>query len=188
MTKNELYEKFKTSGFLVLFIWAVYLIDLIIPFNLNNLGITPRSIPGLIGIPLSPMLHAGLWHIMSNTLPLLILSFVLFISYPKHALPMMVFGIIVGGSLVWIMGRASTHVGASGLIYAMAAFLIAAGFFSKSVKHILVSLLIIILYGGLVWGVFPTRPWVSWEGHLFGALSGVLYAYLIKSKLTNTKL
>lgn len=183
MDKNQLLNKLKIALTFVALIWGVFLVDFLSSGYLSQFGIRPRNLYGLVGIFTAPFLHAGLWHIVSNTFPLFLLSFALFVFYPKHAWRVIIFSIVLGGALVWIMGRNANHIGASGLIYALAAFLIAAGLYTKSVKGIIVSLIIIILYGGLIWGVFPTRPWVSWEGHLFGAVAGVAYGYLFRQSL-----
>jgi len=106
----------------------------------------------------------------------------LFTFYEKHALEVIIESVLLGGILVWIFGRSASHIGISGLIYSLAAFLIMAGLLKKDIKSLLVSVLILFLYGGLIWGVFPGRFWISWEGHLFGAAAGVLIAFALFKK------
>ena len=173
--------------FFIILLWIIKIVDSILPFDLCQFGIVPRSFQGLIGIVLSPLLHANYFHIVSNTIPTFILLLVLFSFYKKHAFVVIIGSVLLGGGLVWIFGRTASHVGISGLIYSIAAFLIMAGFFKKDIKALLISLLIIILYGGLIWGLIPGRFWISWEGHLFGALSGVLIAYYLFKREANVE-
>lgn len=171
MSKNKFILRF------ILLLYALLLLSFVMP--ITRYGIIPRTAIGLIGIFTAPLLHGGLQHLLSNTVPLLILLFVLLNFYPNKALKTIALIVIAGGSMVWIFGRTANHIGASGLIYGLAAFIISNGFFEKKIIPILISLLIIILYGGLIWGVLPffNSPRISWEGHLFGAISGVLIAY-----------
>jgi len=165
------------------FIWLVWLVDFLIPFiDLTQYGIVPRTTQGLIGILFAPFIHGGIMHIASNTIPLIVLSFILFKFYDKQALLVILYSIIMGGFLVWIFGRSSSHIGASGLIYSLAAFNVVFGFLQKKFVNILVSLLVVFLYGGLIWGVLPTHYYISWEGHLFGAITGVFLAFYFSKR------
>lgn len=161
----------------IVLLWIIRIIDFIIPYDFCRWGILPRHVSGLFGIVFAPLLHANFYHLISNTLPIFILLTATFAFYRKQAIPVVLGIVIVGGSLVWIFGRSANHVGISGLIYGLAAFLVAAGIYKKDAKSIIVSIVIIALYGGLVWGVLPGKYWISWEGHLFGAASGVLMAF-----------
>ena len=104
------------------------------------------------------------------------------IFYKNVAPKIVILSILGGGILVWIFARSSYHVGASGLIYSLAAFLIANGFFRKNFKSIVIAVAIVIFYGGLFWGIFPTKVRISWEGHLFGAIAGIILAYIFKNE------
>lgn len=182
MSNEKLYPIKKRITIVLVFIlilWSIKVIDTILPYDLCQLGIAPRSIRGLVGIILAPFLHANYFHLISNTIPTFVLLLVLLTFYKKHALTVIIGSVLMGGVLVWIFGRTATHVGISGLIYSLAAFLIISGIFKKNIKSLLISLLIIILYGGLIWGILPGRLLVSWEGHLFGAAAGVFIAYII---------
>jgi len=125
-------------------------------------------------------LHGSWGHIISNTLPLFFLTWALLFFYERIALRIWVFSAFLGGVLVWIFARDAVHIGASGVIFSLISFLIASGIFRKSFKSIIVSIIIFFLYGGAIWGVLPTQPGVSWEGHLFGFLVGILLAYIYK--------
>lgn len=167
-------------------LWGIKIIDILIPFDFTQFGIVPRTMKGLTGIIFAPLLHANIFHLISNTIPAFVLLLVLYSFYKKEAFIVILLSVIIGGGLVWVFGRSASHVGISGLIYSLAAFLITAGFIKKDIKSLLISVVIIAIYGGLIWGVFPGRFWISWESHFFGALVGVFLAsYLFKKKRNN---
>ncbi|MBL4746917.1 MAG: rhomboid family intramembrane serine protease [Flavobacteriaceae bacterium] len=170
-------EAIKKAISIVILIWVIFLIDNLLGLNLTNFGIVPRTTSGLLGVFTAPLLHAGFFHIISNSIPVFILSATLFFFYKKEAPGVIIKSILLGGGLVWLFARSANHIGISGLIYSLAAFLIVAGFIKKDIKSIIVSAGILFIYGGLIWGVFPGRISVSWEGHLFGAIAGGLIAY-----------
>ena len=163
-------------------LWIIKILDTIIAYDLLQLGLLPRTFSGLKGIIFAPLLHANYLHIISNTIPIAVLLLALLTFYKEQAFGAILGGVLIGGGLVWIFARSAYHVGISGLIYSLSAFLIAAGFYKKDVKSILISIIIIILYGGLIWGILPGRFWVSWEGHFFGAVAGVVMAYVLVKK------
>lgn len=137
----------------------------------------PRSKEGIIGIITSPFLHANTLHIVSNTVPLAVLTFLTLLFYRRIAFSVIVFSIVLSGLLVWVLARPAIHIGASSLIYALASFLIFMGLFRRSFVSLIIAAGVGFLYGGLIWGVFPTNPYISWEGHLFGAFAGGVLAY-----------
>lgn len=183
------FEKLKqglgTSLVFLAILWGIAISDFILPMDFTTLGVYPRSLFGLIGIPLAVFLHSGFSHLASNSFPLLVLMTTILIFYPKVAFPSMFFMVIYTNILVWIFGRSAYHVGASGLVYSLVAFLIAAGYYKKRPLFALVALVIGFLYGGLVWGVIPgfVGWYVSWESHLFGAVVGVYLAHFYKKDL-----
>lgn len=169
-------------------IWAVWLVNWLFNLQLNGWGISPRHIGGLVGIPLAPFLHDGLGHLLSNTVPLVILL-VLLVSSRAGAWMTIVEIAIVGGVLLWLFGRNGTdqvptvHVGASGLIYGLIAYLIVVGFREKQIVSMAVAVLVGFLYGGsLLTGILPTQAGVSWDGHLAGAVAGVASAMLVPKR------
>lgn len=173
MISNKLIFQF------IITIYIVFTISLFFP--IINLGIIPRTLKGLIGIITSPFLHGSFKHIISNTAPLIVLLFILNHFYPQKALSVILFTIIAGGLLVWLFGRNANHIGASGLIYGVAAFLIANGFIEQKFTPLLISVVVTVLYGGLIWGIFPSlQSYISWESHLFGAVTGVLISFFLK--------
>ena len=162
----------------VCLIWAVEAVNALSGRQLTGLGILPRHLSGLIGIPLSPFIHGSVSHAMLNTVPFLVLGGLVALRGAKAFTSISVFVILCGGAALWLFGRASYHIGASGLIFGYFGYLVARGWYERSTVAILTALLALFLYGGLVWGVLPSRSFISWEGHLFGMLAGVLAARL----------
>ncbi|NNE00435.1 MAG: rhomboid family intramembrane serine protease [Pirellulaceae bacterium] len=177
-------KDFYFVGIFILVIWLVYIVDAFIPYAINSWGVQPRTVSGLIGIPLMPLLHGGFYHVFSNTISLVILMALLVGSQRQHW-PIVVAIVIVNGVLVWLMGRSdSNHVGASGLIFGLIGFLILNGFLAKKPLSIGIALLVGFLFGGtLISGVIPRiGSQVSWEGHLFGVIAGAAVAYFLAQK------
>ena len=168
---------------LVCTIWIIYLVDLILPLRLNAYGIVPRTVGGLLGIPFTNFLHVNLRHIFSNTVPLFVLSLLLTLFYRKIFFNVLVVIISCGGLLVWLLARSANHIGASMLIYGLAAFLISYGLLKRELVPVIVSVVVTLVYGvGMLGGLLPFHGFVSWEGHLFGAVGGVFAAYLFRKK------
>ena len=161
-------------------IWGVFILDCLLPFDINKLGLTPRTLVGLVGIPATPFLHANLQHLLSNTVPLFVLLTLLAGSNAR-SWEIVIEVVLLGGLLLWIFGRNATHVGASGLIFGLMAFLIVSGFREKRIVPLIVSVIVGFLYGGtLLTGVMPRfGSHVSWDGHLFGAIGGGIIAYVL---------
>ena len=160
--------------------WVVFLLGIILPFNFNLLGIYPRSFRGLPGIIFAPLIHGNFIHIFSNTFPMLFLGLILFMFYDRIAEKVFFQGYLYTNILVWVFARPAYHIGASGLIYCLASFLIFFGLFRNDLKSIIISIFIILLYGGLVYGIMPVQPGVSWESHLMGGISGLILAFYYK--------
>ncbi len=166
----------------VALIWLVFLLQNTIQFNFSKLGVFPRKTEGLVGVITSVFIHHDLKHIFSNTIPLLVLGMMLFYFYKKIAKPVFFWLWIISGLWLWIGGRNSEafpsyHIGASTLVYALASFLFFSGVFRRHARLMAISLLVVFIYGGIVWGVLPIKPDVSWEGHLFGSIAGILVAF-----------
>ncbi len=157
-------------------IWAVYLLDLILP--LERLGLVPRSLLGLTGIVTMPFLHGSFAHLLSNTLPLIILLGLMVASRPRPWSTMILLTLMSGAAL-WLLGRPALHIGASGLIYALMGFLIAAGILERRLVPAAVALFVGVTYGmSIIGGIMPWQPGVSWEGHLLGLLAGAALAWV----------
>ncbi|PBQ34913.1 rhomboid family intramembrane serine protease [Sphingobacteriaceae bacterium] len=151
-------------------------------YNFTNLGVLPRNKMGLPGIVTSVFIHGNLSHIVSNTLPLLVLGMMLFYFYKKIAKPVFLWIWLISGIWLWLGGRNTInyptyHIGASTLVYGLAGFLFFSGVFRRHLRLMVVSALVVFLYGGIVWGIFPIKEEISWEGHLFGMIAGILVAF-----------
>ena len=166
----------KSAAGFVIAIWLVYLINLVLPMELNEWGLKPRSLSGIIGVAASPFLHGNLQHIVSNTIPVFVLMALLGATN-RHATEIVVSCVLIGGGLLWVFGRTANHIGASGLVYALAACLVVSGIRSRKISKTLVAVVVVVFYGGLVWGVLPSELRVSWDGHLFGAIGGSIIGW-----------
>ena len=167
----------------VLLIWIVYWFEIRFGFDFNRWGVYPRTLKGLRGIVFSPFIHSGIKHLFSNTVPLLVLSMSLFYFYRKISWQILLYGLLLAGIITWLIGRPSYHIGASGVIYMLAAFLFFKGIFSKYYRLIALSLIVVFLYGGMLWFVTPVDPEISWEGHLSGLISGLLFSLIYRKKI-----
>ncbi len=168
--------------FLVI-IWGSYFLSFLFP--LQQFGLIPRSISGLPGIVFAPFLHGSLSHLIGNSISFTIFALVLALLEGNKMFSKMVLMLLIGGALTWLMGRSAIHIGASGLIFSLFAYLLFAGWFSKKIKYIVVSIGLIFFYSGMIFGVLPSTPGISWEGHLFGFIAGVIVAKIYhKNKVT----
>jgi membrane associated rhomboid family serine protease len=157
--------------------WALELADTALGYPLDRYGIVPRTEDGLIGIGLAPFLHYGIGHLLANTTALLVLGTLVLLTSPYFWM-LTVAVTLFGGLGVWLTGDPHTLViGASGLVYGYAAYLVALGILRRSLANIVVAVLVVVLYGGFVFGMLPGRDGISWQGHLFGALVGVVVAF-----------
>ena len=183
--KKEIKQSFIIALWAVAIIWAVYVLNIIVFFaEFKGLGIRPRETWGLIGIPLSPFLHASWGHLIGNSISLFILTFLIVQFYNKLWIPVTIFSIFFGGFAVWLFaGENTVHIGASGVIFSYIGFLLFSGIFRRSPKAIIIGVIILLMYGGtLLFGVLPQQPGISWQGHMFGAIAGIIAAYMYRNK------
>ncbi len=167
-------------------LWVVEVVNYISGYKLSMLGIYPRTLKGLVGIPLSPFLHSGIIHLLLNTGPVIILGCLVILYGRRIFFEITFFIIIAGGAGVWVIGRSSYHVGASGLIFGYFGYLVSRGIFNRKISSLVVSLITVSVYGSLFWGMLPTLSRVSWEGHLSGFAAGILAAWSEKNKPGNS--
>ena len=159
-------------------LWSLELFDtLFLGQRLNALGVRPRSLDGLRGVLFAPLLHASLGHLVTNTLPFLVLGSLVMLGGTRVFVSATLGGWLVGGLGVWLFGGGATlHLGLSIVVFGYLGYLPARAYFERSVGSLAIALGVAVLYGGLLWGVLPVRVGVSWQGHLFGLLGGVLAA------------
>ena len=169
------------AGGFVLLLWVIEFVDYVLGNSLDDEGVRPRDDEGLIGIVFAPLLHAGWDHLIANTLPLLVLGFLVFLSGIGRALAATAVIWVVGGLGTWLIGDAGTTIGASGIIFGWFAFLLVRGFFARSVGQIVLAVVLFAIYGSLLLGVLPSNPLISWQAHLCGVVTGVLAAWITAS-------
>ena len=163
-----------------LFLWVIYLVTYLLDIPTYKLGILPRNFSGLVGIFTSPLIHGGFSHLISNTAPLIVMGLGIYYFYPKVAYRVFTIIYLGTGILVWVFAREVYHIGASGIIYGFVSFLFFSGIFRKDNRSIALALIVIFLYGGLIWGVLPVVEGVSWESHLCGAIVGIISAFIFR--------
>lgn len=189
--KKELGWQFKTLGLIGATLWGLELVDTyFLGQALNAYGIAPGKATGLIGILTAPFLHGGLVHLAANTIPLLLFSWLIMLRDNREWGLVTAMSMLTTGLGTWLIGASNTvHVGASGLIFGYFGFLLTIGIFQRKFSSILLSLLIGLTYGGLVFGMFPAfvPGFVSWEGHLTGFLGGVLSAWMVNKNTQGGK-
>jgi membrane associated rhomboid family serine protease len=165
---------------MVLAMWIVFWAEIRFHWDFNSLGIYPRKVSGLSGIILGPFIHSNLKHLFNNSVPLFVLSTALFYFYRNIRWKVLIYGLLISGLITWLIGRPAVHIGASGVVYVLAAFLFFKGIFSKQYQLTALSFVVVFLYGGLLWYVLPIDPQISWEGHLSGFAVGLVMAMVFK--------
>lgn len=160
--------------------WIVEIIEQTTGVSFVQLGVYPLHLKGLPGILFSPFIHSGFNHLISNSIPFFILFTALIYFYRRISYRIFFQMYFLAGLCIWLAGREAWHIGASGVVYALAAFHLVSGIIRSDVRLLTLSAIVVFLYGGLIWGMFPIRPEVSWEGHLWGAISGVAMAFFYR--------
>ena len=180
-TKSPIQQAIQLVIFVAAGLWLIEVVDaLIFSSGLDRHGIVPRSLTGLDGILWAPLLHGGFGHLFGNTFPFLVLGLFVALGGLRRWVTVTMIVVIVGGLATWLFARSAVHIGASGLVFGYAGFLLVAGFVERSIKGIAVAVIVGSLFGGMVLrGVVPVSGLVSWESHLFGFAAGVLAAFMI---------
>lgn len=183
MEKRNLIRSLLISGSLVLVLWIIFGVESAFGLDFGHFGIMPRKVSGLLGILTGPLVHGGLKHLFFNSGPLLVLFAAMLFFYRKIAFQAFIWIYLMTGIWVWISARTSFHIGASGVVYGLAAFMFFSGVFRKDLKALALALIVAFLYGGMVVGMFPSgETGISWESHLFGALAGLSVAFAFRKK------
>lgn len=182
---KEKYSLLKLLAFPVLMTVVLYSIKLYETINnvhFTYLGVYPKSVKGLLGIITHPLVHGDWTHLLNNSVSLFFLSLAIIYFYKKIALQIIPLLWLVTGFWLWIFGRESYHIGASTLVYAFASFLFFSGVFRKNKSLAIISMLVVFLYGSMVWGIFPMKVQISFEGHLAGFLAGLAFAFYYRKQ------
>jgi len=173
---------FVTAGFVAL-LWVIEIVDAAMNNELDQYGVQPREAEGLLGIIFAPVLHGGWGHLSANTIPALVLGFLVLVSGVARGLEVTALIWVVGGLGVWLVAPSNTvHLGASVLIFGWLVYLMIRGIFTRKVGEIILGMVLFFMYGGLLLGVLPSQPGISWQGHLFGAIGGALAAWLVSER------
>lgn len=189
--KSATTARFQLLGIVFISLWSVEIIDfLFFRGRLNQYGIRPRSLSGLWGIPLAPILHGDFNHLIANTLPLLTLSWWVMLRSIRTWVMATVIITVLGGTGTWLFGGLlsllsgvqTVHIGASGLVFGYLGFLLGRGLYERTMGAIAVALFVLVTYGTMFLGLFPGQQGISWESHLFGFISGIIAAYWITAK------
>lgn len=174
---SKLFFSILYPSLFVILLWGIKFFEVAENVNLSWYGLYPRTIHGLLGIVTAPLLHADFPHLISNTIPLLILGSVICFFYRSIAFQVFFWVYLMTGVWVWAAGRDSYHIGASGIIYGFVTFLFFSGIFRKDTRLLALSLFVTFLYGSTIWGMLPLQNGISWESHMLGALAGLITAY-----------
>ena len=166
----------------ILLLWLIYWFEVNFGYNFTKYGVYPRTISGLRGILFSPFIHSGIKHLFNNSVPLFVLMMSLFYFYRQVAYKILIYGTILSGILTWIIARDAYHIGASGVVYLLFSFIFFSGVIRRYIRLIAVSLMVIFLYGSMIWFIFPFKEEISWEGHLSGFLVGLLFAIIYRKR------
>lgn len=185
---NQQHFRYSTSVvaypiFFLLLIWVVFWLQVRFFPIIKTWGVVPQTLVGLRGVVLSPFIHGDIEHIYHNSIPLVVLTMALFYFYRPIAWKVLLYGILLSGFITWFIGRPANHIGASGLIYVLVSFIFFKGIFAKHFRLVALSLMIIFLYGSMIWYVFPIKEGMSWEGHLGGLITGFLFAVIFRKAI-----
>lgn len=179
--KRKFYHSLVFPTFFLLLIWTIKITEIGLEINFAHMGLFPLKLSGLKGIFLSPIIHADFKHLFDNSVPLFFLSVAIFYFYRPVAYRVFFLVWLISGIIVWLTARPAYHIGASGLVYGFASFVFFSGIIRNNINLLAISLLVVFLYGGLIWGIFPYDFRVSWESHLVGGMSGLAMAFYYRS-------
>ncbi len=163
-------------------IWFIYWVEIQFSLNFTKFGVLPRNLSGLKGVLFSPFIHSDTNHLFNNSVPLFVLISFLVYFYRSVYLKVLLFGGFLSGFLTWVIAREAYHIGASGIVYLVFSFVFFSGIIKKQFQLVAVSLIVIFLYGSMIWYVLPIKDGVSWEGHLSGFLIGFIFSFVFKQK------
>ena len=166
----------------VLIIWIIYGIEIAFGYNFNKYGVYPRNLMGFRGVFLTHFIHSNTSHLFNNSIPLFVLLSSLFYFYKEVAYKVLFFCGFFAGFITWMIARESYHIGASGIVYVLFSFVFFSGIIKKHYRLVALSLIVIFLYGSMIWYILPIKDGISWEGHLSGLLVGLFFSILYRNK------
>ncbi len=179
--KRKFYHSLVFPAFFLILIWTIRITESALGISFAHMGLYPMKLEGLKGILFSPLIHADFKHLFDNSIPLFFLSVAVFYFYRPVAYRVFFLIWLVSGMIIWLTARPAYHIGASGLVYGLASFVFFSGIIRLNIHLMAISLLVVFLYGGLVWGIFPYDFRISWESHLVGGLTGLAMAFFYHS-------
>ena len=180
---KRLNESFRLPLMLVVILWLVHLFQILIGSDFGYLGIYPREVFGLKGIFTAPLIHGDFSHLLSNSIPVFVLGTLIYYFYRRVATRSIIMMYLLTGLAVWLMARSVFHIGASGVVYAMVTFMLGNGLFRRSLKSVVLALIVLFFYSGMFVGVLPNQEGISWESHLYGAFVGLFTSFYYKEEI-----
>lgn len=183
--ESQFYQKLRASlklplSFLAL-LWIVHLVQHLLGLNFASYGILPRHSTGLTGVITAPLIHGSFLHLLNNSLPFLVTSVLILFFYRRVAIIAFMAIYLLTGVMVWFMAKSAFHIGLSGVVYGLVSFIFFSGVFRRSLQSMVLAMVVAFLYSGMIYGIFPTQPGVSWESHLLGGIVGTLVAFLFRN-------
>jgi membrane associated rhomboid family serine protease len=184
-SQQRLYSSIKMPFQFLVLIWLIQAVQTLFYIDFGFLGLLPRNIEGLKGILLAPLIHGDFAHLISNSVPLFVLSVIILFFYPRIAIRSFILIYLLTGLSVWLFARGNVfHIGASGVVYGLVSFVFWMGIFRRSLKAIILALIVTLLYSGMFLGVLPNQQeGISWESHLIGGLVGIFVAFMYKDTI-----
>ncbi|MFQ5643614.1 MAG: rhomboid family intramembrane serine protease [Thiogranum sp.] len=180
--RTRLYHAFRLALAFAVLLWAIKAVETLLHLDLVRYGVFPLQPGGLAGILAGPLIHGSWTHLFANTLPVIILGTALLYGYPRSAKIVIAVVYLGSGLGVWLFARPAYHIGASGLTFGVMFFLLVIGILRWDKRAIVLSMIVFFLYGSMIWGIFPSKPGISFESHFFGALFGVVLAVVLKNR------
>jgi len=175
-------KQFRFTIIYSVLIFGVFLWEQVFGFNVVQFGVIPRNFDRLYGIITYPLVHSGAKHLFSNLSVFVPLFIIIEITYKKKTFSVFWLNYIISGIILWFIGRANVHIGSSGVVYAISLFIITSSILKKNMRQVALVFIVIILNNGIIFGMFPIQEKVSWEGHLAGAIAGIIVAFLLKER------
>ncbi len=181
--KKRILQSLRLPFQFMVIMWGVFMVEAILSLDFGAYGIFPRAMFGLRGVLFAPLVHDNFNHLISNSAPIFVLSFIMMYFYRRVAARSVMMIYLLTGFAVWLFARKVFHIGASGVVYGMLSFVFWSGIFRRSLKSIILALIVTVLYSGYLGGILPTQEGISWESHLLGAIVGIFTAYWYKEEI-----